>query len=228
MSEPQSTSGSESRSDEISHPVFAALYDRLPNERILKPHHEYFAADLSGRVLDLGAGTGALFPHVLETAEGSDRDLEYHAVEPDPHMRRRAERRASDLGFAVDVGDGRAEALPYSDDAFDYVLASVVFCTIEDPDAALEEVARVLKPGGEFRFFEHVHADGWRATAQDVLNPLWERAAGGCQLNRETVERFVGHEAFDVLEIERLPDGVFPASPFVRGRLRRRRGGPRT
>lgn len=225
MSELQSTSESEShRQDEIAHPVFAALYDRLPDDRLLRPHHEYLAADLSGHVLDLGAGTGALFPVVLAAAESSDgdRDLEYHAVEPDPHMRRRAKRRAADLGFAVDLRDGRAESLPYPDDAFDTVLASVVFCTIGDPDAALDEVARVLKPDGEFRFLEHVHADGWRATAQDVLNPLWQRAAGGCQLNRETLERFVGHDAFDALEVERLSIGVFPATPFVRGRLRRR------
>ncbi|WP_276254445.1 class I SAM-dependent methyltransferase [Halomontanus rarus] len=225
-SQPPSPTESQRRSNEISHPVFAALYDRLPGDQMLEPHHEYLAADLSGRVLDLGAGTGALFPTVLEAVEGGTRELEYHAVEPDPHMRRRAERRAADLGLAVDVRDGCAEALPYPDDAFEYVLASVVFCTIEDPDAALEEVARVLKPGGEFRFVEHVHADGWRATAQDVLNPLWERAAGGCQLNRETLERFVGHEAFDVLEVERLSLGVFPATPFVRGRLQRRRSEP--
>ncbi|MCU4742860.1 class I SAM-dependent methyltransferase [Halobacteria archaeon AArc-m2/3/4] len=220
MAESQSTS--RSGREEISHPIFASLYDHVPDERFLKPHRDYLTADLSGRILDLGAGTGALFPHVLE-AVGGRSVTEYHAVEPDPHMRRRAERRAVDLDLAVDVRDGRAESLPYPDDAFDYVLASVVFCTIADPDAALDEVARVLKPGGEFRFLEHVHADGWRARAQDVLNPLWARTAGGCQLNRETTERFVGHDSFDVLEVERLSIGVFPAAPFVRGRLQRRR-----
>ncbi len=208
--------------DEISHPLFAALYDRMgAMERLLKPHREYLAADLEGRVLELGAGTGNTFPYVAPAAD----DLEYHAIEPDPHMRTRAQTQASETGLAVDLRGARAESLPYPDDAFDVVLSGMVFCTVADPAAATDEVARVLKPGGEFRFLEHVHADGWRATGQAVLNPLWERVAAGCQLDRQTVERFVAHDAFRVDEVERLELGVFPATPFVRGRLYRRRGG---
>lgn len=89
--------------------------------------------------------------------------------------------------------------------------------------AALAEIARVLRPGGQFRFLEHVHADGWRGTGRDLLNPLWERVAAGCQLNRDTVDRFVRHDAFAVDEIQRLEFGVFPVTPIVRGRLRRQR-----
>lgn len=204
----------------IDHPLFAALYDRcMPDRLLVGPHREYLAADLSGRVLDLGAGTGAMIPYL---ASGDD-DLEYHAVEPDPNMRRRAAATADRSALRTHIRGDRAESLPYVDDAFDTVLSSLVFCTIGDPDAALDEVARVLRPGGELRFLEHVRNDGWRARVQERLNPVWERAAGGCQLDRETVERFVGHDAFDALEIERTRIGVFPATPIVRGRLRRRR-----
>ncbi|MFC4543137.1 class I SAM-dependent methyltransferase [Halosolutus amylolyticus] len=206
--------------DEVSHPLVAAVYDWVVPERALfAPHRRYLTADLSGRVLDVGAGTGANVPHVA----ASDDEIEFHAIEPDPHMRRQAARKARAVGCRVDLRDARAESLPYPDDAFDVVLAGLVFCTIADPDVALDEVARVLKPGGELRFLEHVRADGWRAAGQDVLNPLWERAAGGCQLNRDTVDRFVCHDAFDVEEIDRLSVGIFPATPIVRGRLRRRR-----
>ncbi|MFA9426235.1 class I SAM-dependent methyltransferase [Natronorubrum sp. A-ect3] len=208
------------RDHEIAHPVFAMLYDRLPQAFLLAPHRNYLVTDLSGSVLELGCGTGDMFPFVADTATSA---IEYHAIEPDPHMRTRAARTARDLGLGVTLRDARAESLPYPDDSFDVVLASVVFCTIQDPDAAIDEVARVLKPGGEFRFFEHVHADGWQGTGQQLLNPLWERVAGGCQLTRETVPRFVGHDAFAVDEIERLEFGLFPATPFVRGTLRRRR-----
>ncbi|WP_265108447.1 class I SAM-dependent methyltransferase [Halosolutus halophilus] len=209
-------------SDDISHPLVAAVYDWVVPERTLfAPHRRYLTADLAGRVLDVGAGTGANFPHVA----ASDRDVEFHAIEPDPYMRRRAAQKAREVGCAVDLRDARAESLPYPDDAFDVVVAGLVFCTIRDPDAALAEVARVLKPGGEFRFLEHVRADGWRAAGQNLLNPLWERVAGGCQLNRATVERFVCHDDFDVDEIERLSIGLFPATPIVRGRLERRRDG---
>ncbi|GAB3022716.1 class I SAM-dependent methyltransferase [Natronobiforma cellulositropha] len=204
---------------DISHPVFAAVYDHLPDEPVMGPQREYLTAGLCGRVLDLGAGTGETFPY-LKAADGP---LEVHAVEPDPHMRRRAERRARAVGVAVDLRDARAESLPYPDDSFDAVLASVVFCTIEDPERALREVARVLVPGGEFRFVEHVRGDGWRASVQDGLTPLWKRAAGGCHLDRDTVALFTGDEAFSVLELERVDAGVFPAAPFVRGRLERRR-----
>ncbi len=207
---------------DIDHPIVAALYDRVvPESWLFAPHRRYLADGLSGRILDLGAGTGAMIPHLA--AHGSA--IEYHGIEPDPNMRSRARNRAADLDLAVTIESARAESLPYPDGQFDVVLASLVFCTIGDPDAAVAEVARVLKPGGEFRFFEHIHADGRWGTAQDIVNPVWERAAGGCQLNRDTVSRFVGHEAFDVLEVERLEGGALsvPAIPFVRGRLRRRK-----
>jgi SAM-dependent methyltransferase len=191
----------------------------VPDRFRIGRHREYLADGLSGRVLDLGAGNGAMIPYA---AAAGDDDLEYHAVEPDPNTRRLARRTAERSDLRVHLRGDRAESLPYADDAFDTVLSSLVFCTIDDPDAALEEVARVVRPGGELRFLEHVRADGWRARVQDRLTPLWSRVAGGCQLNRETVERFVGHDAFDALEIERIDFGVFPATPIVRGRLRRR------
>ncbi|NKE36744.1 class I SAM-dependent methyltransferase [Natronococcus sp. JC468] len=208
----------------IDHPFVAAVYDTaVPDRLLFGTHREYLTADLSGRVLDVGAGTGANFPYV---ADGSD-GIDYRAIEPDPHMRRQAAEKAREVGCEVSLRDARAELLPYPDDSVDVVLSSLVFCTIADPDRALEEVARVLKPGGELRFLEHVRADGWRATGQELLNPLWSRAAGGCQLTRDTVERFVCHDAFAVEEIERTAVGIFPATPIVRGRLRRRRDGSR-
>ncbi|WP_114576477.1 class I SAM-dependent methyltransferase [Saliphagus sp. LR7] len=207
---------------EISHPRFARLYDLAPDERILEAHRDYLVRNLSGRLLDLGAGTGSLFSHVAEQAARGE-GISLAAIEPDPHMRRRAAARASELGLEIDLRDARAESLPFPDDSFDAVVASVVFCTIGEPEAAVGEVARVLKPGGEFRFLEHVHADGPTGRLQDLINPVWARAAGGCQLNRDTLELFVSRDAFDVVEIERLDRGLFPATPFVRGRLRRRR-----
>ncbi len=200
---------------EISHPLFAAVYDPLvPEERLFAPHREYLAAGLTGPVLDLGAGTGASFPHL--------RGTDLHAIEPDPHMRRRAARRARELGIDVEIRADRAEALTYDDDTFDAVLAGIVFCTVDDPELALSEVARVLRPGGEFRFLEHVRDDGWRARLQRAIDPIWTKTAGGCHLTRDTAATFVGHDAFDVIEIERVEAGITPVRPFVRGRLRRR------
>ncbi|GAB3676576.1 class I SAM-dependent methyltransferase [Halopiger thermotolerans] len=208
--------------NDIDHPVFAALYDLLPDSILLRPHREYLARDLSGRVLEIGPGGGAMFPYV---ADGAASDLAYHAIEPDPNMRSRAAKTAREAGLSVKLRDARAESLPYPDDSFDAVISALVFCTVQDPDAALAEIARVLRPGGEFRFLEHVGNDGWRGTGQNLLNPLWSRASGGCNLTRETISLFAAHDAFGVEEIERLEFGFFPVSPVVRGTLRRERDG---
>ncbi|KAA9396209.1 class I SAM-dependent methyltransferase [Haloarcula sp. CBA1130] len=180
-------------------------------------------ANLDGTVLDIGAGTGAMFPYFDAVAAAS---TEFHATEPDPHMRRQAAEKANAQATSIRIESAPAEALPYDDATFDVVIASMVFCTIPDIEAAMSEITRVLKPGGELRFFEHVIDDGWRAGIQSTLAPLWKRLAGGCHLTRQTGSRLVANQSFDVVEIKRLNLGVTPIRPFVRGRLRKRAVSP--
>lgn len=205
--------------------LFAALYDpvmALPERVALPPHRRYLVEGLSGRVLDVGTGTGANFPYLAERAR--QESLEVHAIEPDVHMRRRARGAAREAGLSVDLRDAGAERLPYGDDSFDAALAGMVFCTIPDPATALDELARVLRPGGELRFLEHVRATGFRGRLQRLVEPVWTRVAGGCHVTRDTVGRFAEHGAFEVREAERVGFGLFPAEPFVRGTLVRREG----
>lgn len=170
------------------HPILAALYDWSTGgfERSMGQRwRTEVLSGCGGRVLDLGCGTGANFPiwkRQLETGS----PLELHAAEPDPHMRRRARRRAARLGLNVPFSEAPAERLPYPDGYFDAVVTTLVLCTVGDPAASLAEVVRVLKPGGEFRFMEHVRAEDPHGRWQDRLTPLWKRMAGGCHLNRET------------------------------------------
>lgn len=196
-----------------THPFFAALYDPLTQlaERRLRPHREWLVSDLSGSVLDLGCGTGAMFPYLCES------DLDLHAVEPDPHMRKRAERRASELGCAIAINEGRAESLPYPDDHFEGVVVSFVLCSVSDLEKSVSEIARVLAPGGECRFLEHVRADGWQARVQERLTPCWQHAAGGCQLDRPTPKWFVSNPDFHVETLQRANMGAPPVSPILRG-----------
>ncbi|WP_276261356.1 class I SAM-dependent methyltransferase [Haloglomus litoreum] len=215
--------GDASEEDGPAHPWFARLYDpvmRASEAKLFPPHREYLARDLAGDVLDLGAGTGAMLPYYEEAIRSGAAEVTM--LEPDPHMREQAVAAAREDGIEVTVSDARAESLPFPDDSFDVVVASMVFCTIPDPEAALDEVARVLRPGGEFRFLEHVTEEGWRRLAQRALGPLWSRVAGGCRLTRRTGELFDDHEAFVLAEMERLHLGVFPVRPFVRGTLERR------
>jgi SAM-dependent methyltransferase len=206
-----------------SHPLFAALYDPVmeSTERVLfPPHREYLVDGLAGDVLDLGSGTGAMLPYYAEPVRSGAATVTL--LEPDPHMRRRAVARADDLAVDVRFSDASAERLPFPDDSFDAVVAAIVFCTIPDPAAALDEAARVLRPGGEFRYLEHVADRGWRRGLQAVVAPLWRRAAGGCHVQRRTGEQFAAHGAFETVESERFDLGAGPVRPFVRGTLRRR------
>ncbi|MEM4781053.1 MAG: class I SAM-dependent methyltransferase [Halalkalicoccus sp.] len=196
------------------HPVFAALYDPLTRlaEHRFEPHREWLVEDLSGRALDLGCGTGATFPYLC------GRDLDLHAVDPDPHMRRRAERRAADLDCAIEIRAGAAESLPYPDDQFDAVVVSLVLCSVADVEASVAEIARILKSGGECRFLEHVRAEGWQARVQEALTPCWRHVAGGCHLDRATPESFVSNPDLRVETLQRLSVGTPPVAPILRGR----------
>jgi ubiquinone/menaquinone biosynthesis C-methylase UbiE len=202
---------------ETEHPTFAALYDPFLwlAERRLQPHREWLVEGLSGRVLDLGAGTGATFPYLR------GRGLDLHAIDPDPHMLRRARERAAKLDCAIEIREGRAESLPYPDDTFDAVVVALVLCSVESVEASVEEIARVLKPGGECRFLEHVRAEGWQARIQEVLTPCWRRVAGGCHLDRETPAAFVSNDDLTVETLQRVGVGVPPAAPILRGRVER-------
>lgn len=197
-----------------SHPLLAAVYDgalRLAEREFIQPMRRRALAGIGGDVLDLGAGTGANFPVLAETG------ARITAVEPDPHMLRRARRRAGDLGMDVRFAAAPAEELPFPDASFDAVAAMLVLCTVRDPARALAEVARVLRPGGEVRFVEHVRAEGHAAAWQDRLRPLWSACAGGCQLNRDTGSLLRARFARADWDVVRVP---FPLCRVLVGHAR--------
>jgi len=201
------------RSDPRGHPIFAALYDviqRPAEKKFLSPHRAYLAGNAAGRVLDVGVGTGINFGYYPPEAE-------VVGIEPDPHMLRRAQARADCLGRHVKLlGDG-AEQLPFPEASFDIAVATLVFCTIPDADWALGELRRVLRPGGQLRFLEHVRAKtpGWQRF-QDFMTPVWRRIGAGCHPNRETVGA-IERAGFRIEELQHYAFGPYPARPFVRG-----------
>ncbi|MDY7081434.1 MAG: class I SAM-dependent methyltransferase [Halobacteria archaeon] len=196
------------------HPVLASIYDGFvyPAERLFyREYREWLAENLDGRVLEIGVGTGAMLPYYPP-------DIDLHAVEPDSYMRRQATKKARKLDVDIQVLDARAEYLPYRDDSFDAVVASLVFCTIPDVEKALSEVHRVLESDGEFRFLEHVRSDGIQGRVQDLLAPAWYRVAGGCHLNRRTDTTIEETGTFELVESKKLGILVPPVKPHVRGR----------
>jgi SAM-dependent methyltransferase len=140
-------------------------------------------AGLHGRVIEVGSGDGRSFEHYPADV---DRVL---AVEPDPTARAAAVERAQAAGMQIEVVDGDAGALPAGEGAFDAAVLVGVLCSVPDPAAALGELRRVLVPGGELRFWEHVRSNNAAfRTLQRACDALfWTRALGGCETTRDTV-----------------------------------------
>jgi ubiquinone/menaquinone biosynthesis C-methylase UbiE len=185
----------------FQHPRFARMWDRISAEserRGTAEHRGRALAGLSGRVIEVGAGNGINFAHYPRTV------TEVIAVEPDHHLRALAEQAASTAPVPVRVMAGHAHALPVEDQAADAAVASLVLCSVPDVPGALGELRRVLKSGGELRFFEHVRSDtplmGW---FQDAITPLWSLAGGGCRLNRDTAAA-IRAAGFTVAELDRF------------------------
>lgn len=137
----------------------------------------------AGRVIEIGAGTGLNVAHYPPTAS------ELILVEPEPAMRRRLERRLNRSDRQAVIVDASAEQLPLADQSVDTVVSTLVLCTVEQPDKALAEIGRVLRPDGQLLFIEHVRAESpTLAWWQDRLVGPWRRFACGCRCNRATVE----------------------------------------
>src|SRR5437763_11319327 len=165
---------------EVHHPVFARFYQRFAAQAMAKGEAEFrreMLEGVAGRVVEVGAGHGLNFAFYPASV------TEVVAVEPEAILRRGAERAAATAPVPVRVVDGVADALPVEDAFFDAGVASLVLCSVPDQAAALAELHRVTRPGGELRFHEHVVARSPRfARAQRVVDPVWTRAAGGCHL----------------------------------------------
>ena len=206
------------------HPIFAAIYDRLmaANE---KEGLGEMRADLlrsaTGRVLEIGAGTGANLEHYPEAV--TDLVLS----EPDPHMAKRLRATVAERPRAagtVEVVEAGAEELPFDDGGFDTVVSTLALCTVDAPERAVAEARRVLKPGGRFLFIEHVRdEEGSRRTRwQDRLERPWGWISGGCHPNRDSGRLLSG--AFEEIELDdvEFPGSVPPlVKPMITGSARR-------
>jgi len=171
------------------HPLLARYLDLAMSP--LKAVRARLIPLAKGRVLEVGGGTGANLEWY--------RDLDsLVVVEPDPHMRVRAERRARKQGVPTQILDADAALLPFPDASFDTVVATFVLCTIPEVDAAIREMRRVLKPDGCLLYAEHTRSEGRVVhAAQRALTPMWRRVAGGCRLDRDSL-RWLRETGFDL------------------------------
>ncbi len=196
--------------------LFASLYDRglkATEENGLGEMRRGLLAQARGRVVEIGAGTGVnlgLYPEAVE---------QLTLVEPDPHMRARLRERLAGSGRQATVSEAPAESLPFGDAEFDTAVTTLVLCTVPDPEAAIAELARVLKPGGQLLFIEHVRSeDPGLARWQDRLEKPWRFLGDGCHCNRATLATLAA-SPLDLGEVQRggLPKAIPIVRPLARG-----------
>lgn len=209
--------------DTVHHPLFARFYTHVlarnePDE--LRAYRDELLAGLSGRVVEVGAGSGANFTHYPPEV------TEVVAVEPEGYLREQALAAAPSAPVRTTVLDGIADALPLQDASCDAAVACLVLCSVPDQASALAELRRVLKPGGELRYLEHVRGATPRMARwqRAVDRTFWPRAFGGCHTARDTVgaiERAgFALERHRDLQPESLPS-FLPVSPQAIGIARR-------
>jgi ubiquinone/menaquinone biosynthesis C-methylase UbiE len=208
---------------DLPHPVFARMFARM-SERMedagAREYRKEMLSGLAGRVIEVGAGNGLNFRHY------PDEVTEVVAVEPEPYLRERARGAAAEASVPVVVTEGVADDLPGEDGAFDAGVASLVLCSVPDQGSALRELLRVIRAGGELRFFEHVAArsPGLARLQRTVDRLFWPRVGGGCHTHRDTAAE-IERAGFTIEDMRRFPFRVCiltaPVTPHIIGRARR-------
>ena len=198
--------------------AFASMYDRVlsaSEEAGLAQRRSELLGLASGRVLELGAGTGLNLNHYPESVES------LVLSEPDPNMMRRLRTKVAAAPNEMFIEFSQADAgdLPFPDASFDTVVATLVLCTVPDPERTVAEAHRVLKPGGSLLFMEHVKGTGSVAWRQRIVARPWAAVACGCRCDRPTHDT-LARSQLQVSELDhgRMPKAAKFLSPLIQGR----------
>lgn len=204
-------------SSTVDNPLFARIWKFMSSHETdwLHDRRRENLEGLSGRVLEVGAGTGTNFAFYPDTV------TEVVAVEPEPRLLKVAREAAASAPVPVTVISGSAETLR-AGEPFDAVVCSLVLCSIDDPEAMLRQLLSRLRPEGELRYFEHIASGGARGGLQRVVDAtFWPRLFGNCHTHRDT-EAVIGAAGFEPVVSRRgwqFPAWApVPVSEFALGR----------
>lgn len=178
--------------------IFPRLMDHVMRGAEFQQLRTGVLQSAAGEVLEIGIGTGLNLAHYGPTV------LRVRAVDPTPMLPARVAERRGGVSFPVEITHQSAERLPYEDRTFDCVVSTWTLCTITDPVRALQEVGRVLKPGGKFLFLEHGRSDDQKITRwQDRLNPVQNIIGCGCNLNRR-IDDLIAQAGLTITQLDRF------------------------
>lgn len=168
-------------------------------------------AGLHGTVIELGAGSGANFAFFPP-------GIQWVGIEPNVYMHPQLKDAALRYGHSADIRAYEGERLPFADASADAVVSTLVLCSVSDLARVLQEILRVLKPGGQFIFVEHVASpEGSRnRQVQNLVQPIWGFVGDGCHVNRDTAAA-IQKAGFARLEIESFAAPIKIASPHIAG-----------
>ncbi len=205
----------------VHNPLFARLYTRLVRNESEKEteFRGRLMTGVRGRIIEIGAGSGTNFAHYPPAVD------QVVAVEPEPYLRRQAIEAARHAPVPVEVRESAADTLPAADGEFDAAIFSLVLCTVPDQAQALAEAKRVLRPGGELRFYEHVvsRKPGMARVQRVFDRTFWPHVAGGCHAARDT-EVAIAAAGFTIERCDReafAPSPVIPPFPHIVGLARK-------
>jgi len=180
---------------------------------LVQEHKIELLSDLPSHILEIGAGVGANFRYLR-------KGTSLTAVEPNPHMLPGLEKQAAIYDITLNVLQCSAQDIPLEDDSVDAVICTLVLCTVPDPAIALGEIRRVLKPGGQFVFLEHVAAPtgSWRGRIQALVHRPWHYLFEGCHTNRRT-EVLIRNAGFSSVEMNSyvLRGPFYPVNSQISG-----------
>lgn len=190
--------------------VLPHIINVVMNTKVTRATRSRVCADLQGDVVEIGFGTGHNLPFIPDTV------TRLRAVEPSAKSVRLAQQRIAEAKVPVEIVGLDGQRLPLEDDSADAVLTTWTLCTIPDPSTALKEMARVLRPGGRLHFAEHGRGqeEGVRRW-QDRINPIQQRLAGGCNLNRD-IPSLIEGAGFTIESLDRY---YAPGEPKIFGSM---------
>ncbi len=172
---------------------------------------EHLISPLRGRILEIGPGAGTNLAYLSAGAE-------WIGIEPNEYMHPYIRRQAAQLGRTIDLRATPAEALDVPDGSVDAVIGTLVLCSVHDPQRVLREIMRVLRPGGQFVFIEHVASQpgSSRRRVQDLTQPMVTLLADGCHPNRETLQS-IERVGFRDLDVDYFSVPAWIVGPHISG-----------